>query len=135
MGKFTDVEKDIYSVFSSQAWVNENIKTYPSNFLAINPGNEYIRVSVIPSGNGINIQSVSGILIIDIYTSAGSGIRRASLIADILEGYFAGKQKQTAQNAVTQFTSGTLNHTGVDRDNPSLYRSSYTIPFNYYGVL
>ena len=134
MGKFTELEQDVYSVFSSVNWVAENIKTYPQNFLAVNAGDEYIRVAVLPTGTGINIKSVSGILIIDIYTAAGKGTRRAVLIADTLGLYLEGKTKATAAKASTQFFSGSLNHIGIDKDNPSLYRSSYTIPFNYFGV-
>lgn len=134
MGKYANLEKDVFSVFSASNWVAENIKTYPNNFLAINAGNEYIRVLVIPNSNGINLRSVSGVLIIDIFISAGSGPNKASLIADKLDLYLVGKSKTTGLNNITQFKNSTLSHVGVDKDNPSLYRSTYTIPFNYFGV-
>jgi len=135
MGMYTNLESDVYSVFSSAGWLAENIKTYPSNFLAISPGNQYIKISIIPSGSWVNRVSKSGVIIIDIYTPAGGGPRAASLIADKLDQYLANKTVSTANNASTQFGQSSLSHLGNDRDNVALYRSSYTIPFNYFGVL
>lgn len=129
MSKYQDLEENIFSVFATNAWQAENIKTFPSNFLALNAGNEYIRVSIIPAGEGININSVSGILIIDIFTSAGSGPKAATLIADKLELYLAGKKIDN-----TQFFASTLSYLGLDIDNRALYRSSYSIPFKHFGV-
>ena len=134
MGTYTALETDVYSIFSSAGWLAENVKTYPSNFLAISPGNEYIKVSIIPSGRGINLKSKSGILIIDIYTPAGGGPRAASLIADKLDSYLVGKTVTTVSRTNTQFEQSSLSHLGTDRDNSSLFRSSYTIPFNYFGA-
>jgi len=135
MGKFTNLEQDIYSVFSSPSWIAENIKTYPSNFIAVNAGNEFLKVTIIASGSSVNLISVSGVLLIDIFTAAGSSSRRAVMIADILGSYFEGKTKSTASQVVTQFGSGSLTHIGLDSSNPSLFRSTYTIPFNYFGVM
>lgn len=134
MGKYNDLLEDVFSVFNSNAWKAENIKTFPNNFVAVNPGNEFIRVSIISSGSGINLKSVSGVFIVDIFTSAGNGPKQASLIADKLDLYLGGKSLSTHSQSVTQFTTSTLDFRGVDRDNPSLYRSVYTIPFNFFKV-
>lgn len=134
MGKYEALESDVFSIFASQTWKNENIKTYPVNFVTVNPGAEFIRVSVIPSGDGINIKSVSGLFSVDIFTSAGNGPRRASLIADKLDQYLVGKVLTTSLNGTTQFASSNMRHVGVDKDNPALFRSIYQIPFNYFGV-
>lgn len=135
MGKYLSLETDIFSIFGNALWVAENIKTYPANFLAISPGNKFIRVSIIPSGTGLNLVSSSGVLIIDIFTPAGNGPRESSLIADKLDQYLAGKTIATVGNNSTQFRGSSLNHLGNDKDNPALFRSVYTIPFNYFGVL
>lgn len=132
-GKYERLTKDIFSIFDAPLWKAEGIKTFPANFVTVNPGNEYIRVSIIPSGRGINQKSVSGIMIIDIFISAGTGPLRAGLIADKLDEYLIGKTISTGSNA-TQLLISSLNFSGVDSDNPSLYRASYTIPFNYFGV-
>ena len=135
MGKYTTLETDIFSVFSSTAWRGEKISTYPNNFVVNNNSSEFIRVTIIPSGRGINISSVSGILIIDIFTFAGEGTKRPSLIADKLDQYLSGKSLQTSSSATTQFQGSSLSFVGTDKDNSSLFRSNYTIPFNFYGAL
>lgn len=134
MGKYSDIQSDIFSVFDSTAWKAENIKTYPSNFIAVNSGNEFIRVSIIPSGNGINLISISGVIIIDIFTSAGNGPKATILIADRLDSYLVGKSVKTASSKLTQFFNSSLSRGSIDKDNSALYRVAYTIPFTYFGA-
>jgi hypothetical protein len=134
MGKYADLEKDIFSVFATVLWKAEKIKTYPANVQAISTGESFIRVSIIPSGSGINLKSISGVVIIDIFISAGSGPNSASLIADKLDTYLVGKSLSTQTGRVTQFQNSSLAPIGTDPDNPTLYRSSYTIQFSYFGA-
>jgi hypothetical protein len=134
MGKYENLEKDVFSIFGSTSWKNENIKTFPVNFIELTPGTEFVRVSVIPSGNGINLTSISGVLIIDIFTSAGNGPRKTSLIADKLDSYLVGKSVSTVSGNSTQFNKSALAYLGLDTVNSALYRATYSIPFNYFGV-
>lgn len=129
---YADLESDIFSIFASPEWVAENIATYPSNF--VGSGDEFIRVNIIPSSVGVNKTSKAGVLIIDIYTPAGRGTKRSSLIADALDKYIANQSLKTIANAVTQFNESALANIGPDTDDGSLYASQYTIPFNFYGV-
>jgi hypothetical protein len=135
MGKFKNLQDDVYSIFGSNAWKAENIKTFPANFTSTNQGNEFIRISVVAGNSSVNLQSVSGLLIIDIFTSAGDGSARTALIADKLDQYLVGKSIKTVEGTLTQFLSSTLQPRGNDAVNPALYRSVYSIPFNYYGVM
>lgn len=135
MGKYENLQTNIFSVFNSSQWKSENIKTFPVNYIQLNAGNEFIKVSIIPSGKGINAHSVSGILIIDIFIPAGNGPKRASLIADKLDHYLVGKSFST-QDGNTQFIqNSSLDFKGLDKDNETLFRSSYTIPFTFFGVI
>lgn len=135
MGKFTAVEDDIFSVFASSTWKNENIETQPSNYSSPQAWTKYVRVNVIQSGKGVNKVSVSGILIIDIFTPVGEGPTLATQIADKLEQHLAFKTLQTTSGGVTQFPEGgSLVPKGVDAANATLFRSSYTIPFKYFGA-
>ena len=134
MGKYERTQADVFSIFNQLAWKAEQIKTYPVNYISVTQDSEYIRVSVIPSGRGINLNSTSGLVLIDIFISAGNGPRRASLIADKLDKYLVGKSIVTQDNANTQFGQSSLVTKGLDRDNPTLYASTYSIPFNYFGV-
>jgi hypothetical protein len=130
MGKYAQLETDIFSIFGSAEWIAESINTYPSNFVAVNAGTEFLKVSIIPSGKGVNLRSVSGLLIVDIYIASGSGIKRISELADKLDNYLEG----IVSNKV-QFGSSSLDILGQDKDNPALYRASYTLSFNYWSLI
>ena len=129
MGKFTDLSTNVLSLFGTDGWKAEGVKTFPSNFIANNTGLEFIRINVIPGNTGINFNSVSGILIIEIFTAAGKGPTGAVLIADKLDTFLQGKTL-----GHTQLNKSTMSPNGVDRDDSSLFKSTYTIPFNYFGV-
>lgn len=134
MGKFIAVEDAIFSIFATADWSGAGLKTVPTNYEAPeDSGEEFIRVNVISNGNGVNKVSVSGMLIVDIFTSAGKGPRPATAIADKLESFVAYKSVPTS-SGVAQFQGGVCVPKGVDSVNPLLFRSSYSIPFNFYGV-
>jgi hypothetical protein len=135
MGKYTNLEKDIFSLFANITWTAEVIKTFPSNFVTVNAGEEFIRINILPKGAGINLNSTSGVLLIDIFTLAGNGTKRTSLIADKLDSYLVGKTLSTESTAVTQFANSSLDYSGQDKDNPTLFRATYSIPFNFFGAL
>jgi len=134
VGKYASMESDVFSVFGSAEWKAQGVATYPSNFVAKAAGDEFIRVSIVPSGTGVNLISGSGLLMIDVFISAGSGPNRASVIADKLDQFLVGKTLSSGAGKVTQFSSSAVSQSGPDRDNPSLHRSSYVIPFNHYGA-
>lgn len=131
---FGVLETAIFSVFNSSNWKAENIKTYPDNFIELNSGNEFIRVSIIPSGNSLNLKSKSGLLLIDIFTSAGNGPKRSTEIADKLDTYFIGKNILSGNYSLQFPTGSSLGQGKQDSANPSLYRVTYSIPFNLIGV-
>lgn len=135
MSKYESLYADIYSIFATPAWKVEDIVTIPENFTGSEIGSEFIRINIITSGlNVVNIpKSSSGQLIIDIFASAGIGLSRTTEIADKLDSYLAGRSIKTTSNGLTQFGSSTLTSNGNDKANPSLYRSTYSISFNYYG--
>lgn len=134
MGKFKSAQDDIFSIFASQAWKAENIKTFPSNFLPIDQGSQFLKISLIFNGSNINLNSISGVLIGDIFTSAGNGPNASILIADKLDQYLVGKSVKLTSGSITQFFESSLTERGLDKDNPTLFRSNYTIPFNFFGV-
>jgi hypothetical protein len=135
MGKYANLQTDIFSIFDSVSWQSLLIKTFPENYDIINPGNTFIRINVVASGQSVNIISVSGVLIIDIFTKVGSGPKEASQIADSLDTFLVGNSITGANSKfVCQFTESFMNSVGIDKDNENLFKSIYTIPFNYYGV-
>jgi len=134
MGKYEILEKDVFSVFDSQPWKDLELETYPSNYIVDSPADEFLRISIIPSGRGLNLSSVSGILVIDIFIPAGKGPKRSAIIADILDTYLVGKSLSTVSGNTTQFGNSFMSPQGTDVDNSSLFRAVYTIPFNFFGA-
>ena len=134
MGKYKNLQDDVFSIFGASTWEAENIKTYPADMVALNTQGEYLRIDIIPSGEGVNLGSTSGILMIDIFTSAGNGPNRATLLADKLDEYLVGRSLSTVSGNVTQFFDSAMEFRGRDPDNKSLSRSVYSIPFNFNGV-
>ena len=133
MGRYDALYRDIYSIFSSTNWIAEGIATFPNNYTQTDMPTEFIRVSVVASGES-NVLQKSGQLMIDIFFPTGGGEMRAIQIADKLDTYLANKVVAMSEGSNTQFMSSSLTSMGVDRDNASLYRHLYTLPFNYYGV-
>lgn len=135
MGKYTDIQTNVLGIFNTSRWKAESIQTVPDNFVQTGTQpKEFVRVSVVPSGAGINRSSVSGALIIDIFTEAGAGPKRAASVADKLDSYLQSKTIKPKAGVSVQLGSSSLQVVGRDTDNPSLYRVNYTIPFNYFEV-
>jgi hypothetical protein len=134
--KYSSLYKDIYSVFALAGWTATGIKTFPENYVTTGVGNEYIRVNILAgSDNSAKAHNaVAGVVIIDIFVPAGGGSLRVTAIADELDAYLAGNSLSTTSYGNTQFLSSTLINLGNDTANPSLFRSKYSIPFNYFGV-
>ena len=131
---YETVLTDIYSVFHDADWVLEAIKTVPQDYVQVNAGTEFIRVSVLPSGAPSTRYSRAGMLIIDIFTPAGNGPKRAFAIADRLNAYLESKTISTIAGCSLQLQRSVLSPTGEDRDNPALSKALYSIPFQYFGV-
>ncbi len=133
MGKYVQLEQDVFSIFASPEWQAEDIETYPTNYIAVKSSNHFIRVSVIPSGKGINRYSTKGILIIDIFITAGKGIRKALEIADRLDAYLVNKSISTHTGSTTQFGFSSLAAGVDDKENLALYSNSYSITFDFFS--
>lgn len=133
MGKFSDLESTVYAVFGSNDWKSENIPTFPSNFFKKSQDDTFLFLSIIPQTTGININSLSGILIIDIFIPANNGTKESVRIADRLDHFLVGKVFNKNEYTL-QFSSSALSNISLDIDNSSLARRQYTITFNFFGV-
>jgi len=130
--KFSQVQKDVYSVFGSPEWENEDILMYPSNFIPKSEVTEFCRVTILPARPQYlfgSSEQVSGLIIVDIFTPSGQGSSRLHEIADILDTHLA----YVSINS-TQLGNSSLSVFGRDKDNPNLFRGTYSIPFFFYGV-
>ena len=131
--KYTGLNTSIFSIFGSSSWIANKIPTFPENYNSTT-GSYYIRVSIIPANAGINIKSISGILNIDIFISEGQGPQMINTISDKLDAYLVGASKTVDSQATVQFENSSMRPIGLDKDNPTLYRALYTIPFNFYSL-
>lgn len=131
MGKYASLESDVFSVFAATEWKNEKITTFPANFNPAKNPDEFIKVDILASGRGININSVSGLMIVEIFTPANKGPKRSLEIADILDKHFAGKSFHIGSGS-TQFLQSNLRTIGTET---AFYHSSYSIQFNFYGSI
>jgi len=133
MGKYTELQDGIFSIFGGADWLAESISTYPQNFIPQTASTEFIRVSILSGTPGINLESVEGQILIDIFIAAGDGPTRLTAIADALDLHFVGKLIDAGAGKV-QFHKSVLGTLRSDADDSSLQSAVYSIPFNYFGV-
>ena len=133
MGRYLTLQTKVFSVFGTPEWQAEGVRTVPDNFTPPDTAEEFIRINIVPSNTGINIASLSGICLIEIYTAFGAGTSRINEIADKLDKYLLGKSIGVGSQTV-QFGISTAAPRGQDKINPLLTRQDYTIPFNLFGV-
>ena len=132
MGKYERALKDIYSIFDSDAWKIFAIKTFPENYKG--DDSEYIVLSVAFAKPGLNRESSSGMLFVEIYTEANKGPLRGLEIASMLDSILSEKSVLADLKLNTQFQRGSVVPMGVDKENPFLFRHSYSIPFSHFGA-
>ena len=132
MTKYANVQSAVFSVFTG-VWTTEGVKTFPQDSVISAGIEEFLRVSIVASGPGLNFKSVSGVILVEIFTPSGKGPNRATVLADKLDIYLSGKTFTDGSGNATQLFSSGLVNNGLDADNPRLARSTFSIPFNYYG--
>ena len=133
MGKLLSAADYVFAFFGSPLWTSRNIATYPQNFVKTDGLREFIRINIVV-GPGIDKGSSTGLLKVEIFTPAGQSIDRAVDIADALNDTL--ENKTFGQ---IQYTNGSMYHVDPDStkdyEDPTLFKSIYTINFNYFGVL
>lgn len=132
MSKYTKLQLDVESVFSTTAWKAESIAAYPGNFEGEIGAKEFVKIELLPSSSEDMFGHFSGIegqVIIQIYVPAGQGMTRVLAVADILDTYFQAKRFANG----TSTGSSALNIIGKDKANPALYRADYTVDFTLFN--
>lgn len=134
MTLYEKISRSILAIFGGTEWTSNGVKTVPENFVLNDDAlDEFVRLHVIVSGYGPNIVSKSGMLMVDIFTPAGTGPSRAFVIAGLLDSVLA--SKSFASNGIsTQFKQSSAALLGRDSANPALHQTQYSIPFVSSGV-
>lgn len=125
-GRFTKANQAVFDVIKDIAWEAAGIQVFPNNFTEKVKLPNFLRVTVIDSGPGVNPYSASGLLIVDIFTEANQGPLQGTKIADAIDMIFS---NNTHGNL--QCYQGTLTPSGIDKDNPGLYRFIFSVRFTY----
>jgi len=105
---------------------------YPSDFKGDPSSIPFIKFNVVLSrSNRYSYQKkeVTGLIVLQIYYTAGYGQKLPSEVADVLNTYF--EDKLVLPNLQTKL--GSLQFLGPDTDDNTLSRADYSVPFTYYG--
>jgi hypothetical protein len=133
MSNFVELEKRVMAVFGATEWSSNGILTVPWNFINKVSG-EYIRYSVIASGDNSISNAKSGHLQVEIFFKRNTGPVRAAEIGDLLSDFLERKSFSTSDGRNLQFFTATMSPLGPDPDNPDLNRALFSISFNFFGV-
>lgn len=92
----------------------------------------YVRITPLFNSSDTNRLSLSGLLMVDVFVLRGNGPIGTMEIADSLETLMSNKQLTVADGSVVQFGAGSLGPSKIDKDNETISRSVYSIPFNFF---
>ena len=134
MGKYTCMLEDLLSIFGTTAWIAEGIKVVPQNFEDENVYPEYLRVSVVAGGGSLTGYSMSGLLLIDIFTPVGKGPSRTSVIADKLDAYLLGKSFNVGSMGATTQIPKTSNLRTTGAGDSAFCHAIYQVQFNHFRL-
>jgi hypothetical protein len=131
MAKFNYITETIFGIFGSSLWTTLAVPTYPQNFVNDDKLDEFVRVSVITDAGIVTPSSSIGLIKVEIYTPAGQSIDRAVVISDLLNQMLENKTIGSIQ-----FSDPALVHldSSIQEEDPTLFKSLYSITFKYYGV-
>ena len=117
----------VEGLFASTAWTSNNIKAFPANYQGEIDSDEWIRVSVLPFSSELAYQDViaNGQIVCQIFVPAGSGMKRAYQIADLLKTLL----DQEVISGYLQTTNSFITNIGIDPKDAGLYNIDYTVNF------
>ena len=123
-----DVQTDLEGVFLSPAWADHNIVVVPDDFPLVGEGVKF-KIDGSSRSYYYGGYGITGKLYLSIYTKAGRGQTGANEIIDILNTLFQGRTFDSG----TQTGPSTSISLGIDRDNRSLMRTDYSVPFTKFS--
>ena len=127
MSTISNILTAVEGLFASSAWTSNNIKAFPANYQGEIDSDEWIRVSVLPFSSELAYQDViaNGQIVCQIFVPAGSGMKRAYQIADLLKALL----DQEVISGYLQTTNSFITNIGIDPKDSGLYNVDYTVNF------
>ena len=127
MSTISQILTAVEGLFASTAWTSNNIKAFPANYQGEIDADEWIRVSVLPFSSELAFKDViaNGQIVCQIFVPAGSGMKRAYQIADLLKALL----DQEVISGYLQTTNSFITNIGIDQKDSGLYNVDYTVNF------
>jgi hypothetical protein len=128
---YEEIVDSIYNLIHNSSF---SIPIVPKEFYGtLGPDDEFLAVQILMPNSELffNAKKINGLLCIDIFTKVGEGDLKSASLLDELDSVFQGT---ALSNGLHFLNSQSIDH-GKDRDNPSLRRVEYQIPFKLYGEL
>ena len=127
MSTISQILTAVEGLFASSAWTSNNIKAFPANYQGEIDADEWIRVSVLPFSSELAFKDViaNGQIVCQIFVPAGSGMKRAYQIADLLKALL----DQEVISGYLQTTNSFITNIGIDTKDSGLYNVNYTVNF------
>ncbi len=127
MSTISQILTAVEGLFASSAWTSNNIKAFPANYQGEIDADEWIRVSVLPFSSELAFKDViaNGQIVCQIFVPAGSGMKRAYEIADLLKALL----DQEVISGYLQTTNSFITNIGIDSKDSGLYNVDYTVNF------
>lgn len=126
MGKYSSAQTDIFNLLNQ---LKSDVRVFPNNFKGEKGDPPFVRVTIVPSGPPLNASSLSGVLLVEIFTAWGEGPDSSTNIADKLD-----KHLQYKSVGQTQLFNSSMDRQERDKDNQALSRTIYSLPFSHFGV-
>ena len=127
MATISELLTAVEGLFASSAWTSNNVKAFPANYQGEINADEWIRVSVLPFSSELAYKDViaNGQIVCQIFVPAGSGMKRAYEIADMLKTLL----DQEVISGYLQTTNSFITNIGIDTKDSGLYNVNYTVNF------
>tara|TARA_R110001592_G_scaffold45598_1_gene145790 strand:- start:406 stop:798 length:393 start_codon:yes stop_codon:yes gene_type:complete len=127
MSTISNILTAVEGLFASTAWTTNNIKAFPANYQGEIDADEWIRLSVLPFSSELAFKDViaNGQIVCQIFVPAGSGMKRAYQIADLLKALL----DQEVISGYLQTTNSFITNIGIDPKDSGLYNVDYTVNF------
>jgi hypothetical protein len=127
MSTISNILTAVEGLFASSAWTTNNIKAFPANYQGEIDADEWIRLSVLPFSSELAFKDViaNGQIVCQIFVPAGSGMKRAYQIADLLKALL----DQEVISGYLQTTNSFITNIGIDPKDAGLYNIDYTVNF------
>jgi len=117
--------------------VNNNklagFQVFPADYKGELPKPPFLKLNIVFSPASLEATSgtkkVSGVVLVSIYYESGGGQLQASEISELLNDIFEKK----LLNFGIQTKVSSLQFLGTDKNDASLSRADYSVPFSYYG--